>query len=157
MSPSRWMARLTLAAALAVAGCTGADTPQDIDTATDVCSRCRMSIGQLAHAGEMITADRRVRKYDSLGCLALDHHAEVEAGRPPRGAWVLDYRTQRWLEADEAYYALARMATDHMGYGIASTASREAALELTGSDERKVVRWPALHAAVVAAEARHDE
>ena len=142
-----------LAAALVPVGC-GGEGPEAIDTASDACSRCRMSIEQLAHAGEMITSDRRVRKYDSLGCLALDHHDERAAGRAPRGAWVYDFDTRQWLKAEEAFFALASLPTDHMGYGIAATRARERAVQLAGGVDQKVVRWEGLHAAVVSLEAQ---
>lgn len=133
------------------------DGPRDIDTAADACSRCRMSIDRLDHAGELITADGRVQKYDSLGCLALDHRDAISSGRRPAGAWVIDHATHRWIRAGDAYYALAGMPTDHMGYGIAASASREAAVALAGGDAGKVVGWTQLHQRVLDMEPRsHD-
>ncbi len=128
---------------VALGGC-GGDGPVDIDVSADSCSRCRMSIDQLAHAGEIITASGEVKKYDSLGCLAEDYRRQTGAGPRARGAFVVDYRTHRWVEASAAHYALASLPTDHMGYGIAALASREQALELVGGASEKVVTWDQL-------------
>ncbi len=118
--------------------------PVDIDTRTDACSRCRMPIDGLAHAGEMITAEGRVRKYDSLGGLVEDYREALAAGKKAAGVWVIDYRAKHWLPADSAHYALADLPTDHMGYGVAAMASRDAALTLVAGDAAKVVTWEGL-------------
>lgn len=152
----RWAGLAAIALTAGLAACDG-DGPQEIDPAADACSRCRMSIDQLAHAGEMVTSDGRVRKYDSLGCLVLDHADEAAAGRTPRAVWVLDYHARQWLRADQAYFALAELPTDHMGYGIAATGSQAAALKLTRNETQKVVRWRHLREAVAAREAQRHE
>jgi nitrous oxide reductase accessory protein NosL len=147
MRPRRCASALALA--ILIAGC-GADEPQDIDTKADACSRCRMSIERLDHAGQLVSVDGRVRKYDSLGCLALDYHEAVAAGKSPREAWVAEYRTGHWLKAEAAYFALAGLASDHMGYGVAATSSQADAEKLAAG--AKVVRWAELPTAVLAIE-----
>lgn len=152
--PMRSLAAGVLCGLLAACAPAG---PQEIDTRFDACSRCRMSIDRLTHAGEMLMADGRIRKYDSLGCLALDYRDATATGTPPREVWVVDHATGRWLNAGEAYFALAGLATDHMGYGVAAAASSQSALKLAAGAESKVVRWRDLPASVAAIErARHD-
>ncbi len=129
---------LVLLAACAASG------PVDIDTATDSCSVCRMSIDALAHAAEIVTADGVVRKFDSLGCLVDDYREARAAKRRLAGAWVIDYTTKRWVKAEDAYYALAHLASDHMGFGVAASATRDGALRITGGDRSKVVDWQGL-------------
>ncbi len=118
--------------------------PVDIDTGADACSRCRMAIDTLLHAGEMITAEGQVRKYDSLACLLDDYRAARAARQEPGGVWVIDYRSKQWVPAATAHYALADLPTDHMGRGVAAVASREEALKLVAGDARNVVSWEAL-------------
>ncbi len=118
--------------------------PVDIDTTTDVCARCRMSIDSLAHAAEIVTADGDVRKYDSLGCLLDDYRELTRRGRRLAGAWVVDHDTKRWLTASSAQYALAGLPTDHMAFGAAAAGSREAALKIARGDTSKVVGWETL-------------
>lgn len=118
--------------------------PVDIDTTSDSCTRCRMAIDGLAHAGEIITADGNVRKYDSLGCLLADYRDLASAGRRLAGAWVADYETKAWLKAEAAYYALAGLPTDHMGFGAAAVSTREAALKIAAGDTAKVMDWQGL-------------
>lgn len=131
-------------ALLAIAGC-GTTGPVDIDTAADACSRCRMSIDQVRHAGEIVTAGGEVRKYDSLGCLTADYRDDDRGpGRNARGIYVIDYRSGRWLDARSAHYALASLPTDHMGSGAAAFEKREEALALVGGAPDKVVGWDGL-------------
>jgi hypothetical protein len=119
--------------------------PVDIDTKTDVCARCRMSIDTLAHAAEIVTAEGDIRKYDSLGCLLDDYRELTKAGRRlAGGAWVIDYNTKGWLKAERAHYALANLPTDHMGFGAAATATRDAALKIGAGDAAKVLEWRGL-------------
>ncbi len=127
-----------LAAACAVSG------PVEIDTKTDACAVCRMSIDTLAHAGEIITADGAVRKFDSLGCLIDDYREARTANRQLTGVWAIDYPTKRWVKAEDAHYAIANLATDHMGFGVAASATRGGALKIAGGDRAKVVDWQGL-------------
>ncbi len=137
-APWRGLGLALLIAACAVSG------PVDIDTKTDACSVCRMSIDTLAHAGEIVTADGGVRKFDSLGCLIDDYRQARAANRRLTGTWVIDYATKRWVKAEDAHYALANLATDHMGFGVAASATRDGALEIAGGDRAKVVDWQGL-------------
>jgi hypothetical protein len=137
-------ARLSLVVFLAFVLACGVGPPQDIDTKSDACARCRMSIDGLAHAAEIITGDGQVRKYDSLGCLVKDYNEMPGVGRRHAGVWVVDYDTKGWVKADSAYYAMADLPTDHMGFGAAATATREAALKIAGGDAAKVVDWTTL-------------
>ncbi len=135
--------RLALVLVVLVSACAVVG-PVDIDTKTDVCARCRMSIDGLAHAAEIVAADGDIRKYDSLGCLLDDYRDLTKAGRCLAGAWVIDYNTKEWLRADSAYYALANLPTDHMGFGAAASAGRDAALKIAGGDATKVMDWQGL-------------
>lgn len=134
---------LALIAAVLLAAC-APKGPLDIDTKADVCSVCRMSIDSLAHAGEILTSDGSVRKHDSLGCLLDDYRALAKAGTRLAGAWVVDYGTHAWVKAEDAYYALVELQTDHMGFGAAATATREAALKLASGDATRVASWKGL-------------
>jgi copper chaperone NosL len=130
-----------LAVLLALGGCR-AEGPIDIDTSADACSRCRMSIDQARHAGEIVTASGEVRKYDSLGCLASDYReGRNGTGRDARGIYVIDYKTGKWIDARSAHYAFAGLATDHMGYGVAALEKREDAIAVAGGGADKVVSW----------------
>jgi hypothetical protein len=57
---------------------------------------------------------------------------------------VIDYDTKAWLKAEDAYYALADLPTDHMGFGAAAAATRAAAVKIAGGDASKVVDWQGL-------------
>ncbi len=132
---------LALVPGCVVQSCFVGDAVVPIDTASDVCSRCRMSIDSLSHAAEIVTGSGEVRKYDSLGCLLDDYRDLTRSGPAPRGTWVVDYDSKAYLNAEYAYFALANLPTDHMGFGAAATATREAAVKIAGGDVAKVKRW----------------
>ena len=135
---------LLFTALLALVPACAAVGPVDVDTKTDVCARCRMSIDTLAHAAEIVTADGDIRKYDSLGCLLEDYREMTKTGRRLAGVWVIDYDTKGWLKAESAYYALVNLPTDHMGFGAAATSARGAASRIAGGDAAKVIDWRGL-------------
>ena len=120
--------------------------PADIDITTDVCARCHMSIDTVAHAAEIVTGEGDIRKYDSLGCLLEDYRELTAAGRRVTGTWVVDYGSRKFVRAEAAVYALANLATDHMGFGAVATTTREAALKIAGGDAAKVLDWQGLQA-----------
>lgn len=83
----------------------------------EVCTNCKMHVGDPRFAAQLQTADGEILNFDDPGCLFdyLDDH-------DPRAhaLYFRDHRSNRWLSESEAGF----VAVDDspMGYGIAAVA-----------------------------------
>jgi copper chaperone NosL len=143
--PRRRRVRLTilglLAPLLVLAAC-GGRGPQPIALGQENCDYCRMTIGDGRYAGEAVSDKGKVRKFDSVECLA-----SFVVGNRATGAasavWVADYdHPGSWLAADTARFLRAASGRSPMGLGIMAFAS-DAALEAARAREGgEAMRWP---------------
>lgn len=118
-----------LSLTLLLSGCsTQVDTsPQPIDSSLDICPTCNMSIVDMRFAGEIVTQEGHVEKFDDIGCLAL--HLKKNSQEPAikeSMIYIKDYNTMEWIKASEATYIKAHINTP-MNFGIVGFGSPEAA------------------------------
>jgi copper chaperone NosL len=76
--------------------------PLDIATG-DVCSRCRGAIAEKQFAAEFITKDGFVRKFDDISCM-IEHAKNKVKTENIAAYFTMDYPSQKWLKAEEAFY-----------------------------------------------------
>jgi len=76
--------------------------PLDIGTG-DVCTRCRGVIAEKQFAAEFITKDGFVRKFDDISCM-IEHAKNKVKMENIAAYFTMDYATQQWLKAEEAFY-----------------------------------------------------
>lgn len=108
-----------------IGGCrAGGDQPPVIRYGEEACARCRMLINDDRFAAASLTSQGEVRKFDDIGCLMLYHSQQQEQ---PKRVWVRDYTQDRWLDARTAFYIQSKQIASPMGYGIAATATQQAA------------------------------
>ncbi len=129
------LAMLLLLAAFA--GCTSGNVrPVDIYP-EDMCAHCRMAVTDQRFAGEVITTEREVFKFDDLGC--LEAFQEGHHGLRVKAVFVKEYTTKAWLEYDRAVIVTTAIPTP-MGSGkIAlpdSSAARQFLAMYGGQQER---------------------
>lgn len=76
--------------------------PAELDTRSEACASCRMSVSDARFASQLVAPGELPRFFDDLGCLA----AFLKAGKAPPGAaaFVADHRTKAWIRADRAVY-----------------------------------------------------
>ena len=127
--------------------CTGAGPggPPEIRLGVDVCDGCGMAIAQPRYAAAAVADDggeRRVLKFDDIGCLA-----RWEAGTPGatvRGLWVHDSKTAAWVEAGKATFVQSHELSTPMGYGLAAFESASAAGVLAAERAGRTLSWSAI-------------
>jgi len=136
-----------VAAFLLLAGCSQEPPsgPVEITWDRDTCERCAMAIGDRRFAAQVRKArDRRVHRFDDLGCALLwlaEHEGEGIAGSGAEGfeIWVRDTRGESWIDGRAARYAAGHRTP--MGYGFAPTASdRAGSLDLAAVQSQLLVR-----------------
>ncbi len=79
----------------------------------ETCSECGMHITDVKFAGEYVTSDGRVKKFDDLGCLVESYIKEKDK---VVNIWVKDFDTGVWIGSDEAVFVEG--FTTPMNYGF---------------------------------------
>jgi copper chaperone NosL len=90
-----------------------------------------MQISQPRFAAEILTPEGTYAKFDDLGCFRAHRAAHADLAAAP--AWVVDYETGGWIEAQRAVYAGGAREPTPMASGLVATSSRERAAAL-GTD-----------------------
>jgi copper chaperone NosL len=90
--------------ALAVAACgSEPQQPAALETRTDACAFCRMTVSNAALAAQIVAPGEEPRFFDDIGCMAAylkDHPARSGGAR----AYVADHLSKTWVAADVALY-----------------------------------------------------
>lgn len=101
--------------------------PVDIDLG-DMCQSCKMAISQKKYAAEFVDKDGAVFKFDDIGCMS--RFVRQRGLEDKVEAWfVVDYRTQRWLQAENATYIKSASLPSPMGSGLIAVENRADAEE----------------------------
>ena len=115
---------------MALAACrSGPPQPIDIE-ASDMCARCRMAISQNRYAAELVDHEGNVWKFDDIGCMlryTRDHGLKPQL----QTYFVMDYRTQHWLDATRAAYVRSDQIPSPMSGGIVAFEEKAKAEEFS--------------------------
>jgi len=90
--------------------------------ASDMCSLCKMAISEKRFAAEIITENEEVLKFDDIGCL-LRYRQKAE-NQPETAVFFVDYETQNWIKADNAFFVKSGTIKTPMGSGIVAFADK---------------------------------
>ena len=95
---------LALFAAAALAGCSrGPAPPAVLDTRTEACRFCRMTVSEHCFAAQLVAPGEEPVFFDDIGCLRdyLRREGELPGDTV---AYVADHRTGIWVPARAAVY-----------------------------------------------------
>ena len=123
--PRPWRAAaLALAAVAALAGCREAELgPATLDPRNDTCRFCRMSVGDMRFAVQIVAPGEEPVYFDDLGCLT--HYVKGEGLPPGAVVYVADHAARTWVRADQAVFTRVEGLDTPMGSGL--IAHRDAA------------------------------
>lgn len=111
-------ATLAVATLVATAACSQAELgPAPLDARNDTCRFCRMSVGDMRFAAQIVAPGEEPVFFDDLGCLT--HF--VTGGDPlPPGAvvYVSDHAARTWVRADQAVFTRVEKLDTPMGSGL---------------------------------------
>ena len=94
------------------------DEPVPVAWDREVCSYCRMHVGEPRHAVQLVTADGTVRNFDDVGC-ALQYLA---AHRPDVHRLWFHGEGTAWIPADRVGFVAT--AVTPMGFGLLAVDGR---------------------------------
>ena len=120
--------------AIMLAACQGGDsTAPQVDGAA--CAECRGVIGDERFAAQYRLADGTVKSFDDPGCLFRAMRNETRA---PSVVRFRAYASERWLPADQTWFAKTPATTSPKGYGWAAFGSfgeAQEAVSVAGAGE----------------------
>lgn len=90
----------------------------------DLCSSCRMAIVERTFAGELITQEGDVFKFDDLGC--MEKFKLMSSTKTFAAEFVNDYESNKWLKQAESTIIETHLATP-MSSGLAAFSNPERA------------------------------
>jgi copper chaperone NosL len=113
--------------------------PPEINYGRDVCVECGMLISEARFAAAHRLDDGTEKKFDDVGGM-LKHGRENDemAGAV---AWVHDFTTEEWVEADAAFYVPTRSVATPMAHGIVAFADHGRASEFAAGVDGEVIDW----------------
>lgn len=124
MTTRKLMAVLALAATTATAGCgPGELGPAPLDPRNETCRFCRMSVGDMRFAAQIVAPGEEPVFFDDLGCLT--HFVQGEGLAPGAVVFVADHAARTWVRADQAVFTKVEKLDTPMGSGL--IAHRDAA------------------------------
>ena len=132
-----------VAAALLLGAC-AAGGPEPIAYGRDACDYCRMVISDARYGAELVTAKGKVRRFDSIECLAA-YYLQVRAEGQVRSLWVTDFaRPGTLVPAADAQYVRAAGPGSPMGMGLTALGPQAdgAARRRVAGDDASPMRWP---------------
>jgi copper chaperone NosL len=120
-------AAIALAAFILLAACGGGSEPKPaaINEDTDKCAACNMQVKDDGFATQLITEDKRVFKFDDIGCM-FEWKSE-NSGTEIAIEFVRDHGTLEWVKAENAFYVYDPSFQTPMAYGVLSFRDRTAA------------------------------
>jgi copper chaperone NosL len=101
--------------ALSAVACRGGGRP--LVAWRDACEFCRMAIVDPRFGAELVTAQGRVRTFDSIECLASYVNAS-EAAPAPRAILVADFASARLVPVDSAVFVRSDSLHSPMGRAL---------------------------------------
>ncbi len=113
---SGWLLFL-LAVVIVVGGCDSTVMQPVEFYPEDMCSTCKMAISDKRFAGELVSSEGTVQKFDDLGCMFRQLSKAPDAGRTVSG-FVVDFEDRGWVGMTEARYLRSEMVKTPMRSGL---------------------------------------
>ncbi len=97
----------------------GPPSPVEIEP-VDFCSLCKMAISQKQYAAELIDSERRIFKFDDIGCMLRFARERKPAGGKSEEIYlfVRDYETLEWLKSASATFVRSAQIPSPMASGL---------------------------------------
>lgn len=146
---------VTLSALVGACAGAAATGPPDIKYGRDVCVECSMVISEARFAAAYRLDDGTEKLFDDIG--GMLKHGNETGDVAHATAWVHDFQTEEWVQADVAFYVPTRSVATPMGHGVVAFADHARAMEFAIGVEGEVVDWATVvHIPIVDGLIAHD-
>lgn len=110
---------------LSLTGCAvSAYEPIKIEQNIESCDVCKMGIGEIESAAQMILKDGKPILFDDIGCLVV----YIQEEKPEyKVAFVHDYHSEKWISFDQATFVHTQSIDSPMNYRLVAFESEEEA------------------------------
>lgn len=109
--------------------------PVKIYYGEDVCERCKMIISEKDFAAQSQLSNGKIVKFDDLGCLF--HYLDEKEKDQFSAVYVMDYSSQQWIKAENAYFVWTENIKTPMGHGVIALRDSHEASELVNKENGK--------------------
>lgn len=109
-----------------LAACSGEPKtgPVEVKWDRDTCVRCNMALSEKRFAVQVRGGPKhQAFKFDDVGCVFFWLKDKPWAEDPATEIWVMDIRSNQWIDARKAYYVPGKMTP--MAYGFGAVALPE--------------------------------
>lgn len=121
---TRLLVALMLLLALAGCGREPKTGPVEVKWDRDTCVRCNMALSDKRYAAQVRGGPKhQAFKFDDFGCVVFWLRDKPWADDPATEIWVMDLRSDKWIDARKAYYVPNKMTP--MAYGFGAVALPE--------------------------------
>jgi len=115
----------------------GPPPPAPLDTRSDMCAFCRMTVSVQRLAGQIVAPSEEPKFFDDIGCLRdyLRQHPQLTTGSV---SYVADHRTGEWVDASRAVFTRTRAVQTPMASGLiahADASSRDRDSDAAGGSD----------------------
>lgn len=132
-SVTRWI-MIVIICGVILGGC-GEKTylPREINSETDVCEVCNMSIVHNEYAGQIVLKNGDYETFDDIGCLMdyIELNGDGEVG----AAYIKNKATNEWIDVYKAIYVYNKNYWTPMNYGVIAFATKDEAKEWMNDEE----------------------
>ena len=89
--------------------------PPKIIYGEDMCEECKMIINEQRFASAIVT-QKNTYRFDDIGCMFvfISKHPEIK----PLKVWVNDFKSEEWIDGQNAVFVASKNVMTPMGYGI---------------------------------------
>lgn len=129
---------------LAIASCSSDNEfkPVDINYGEDICERCKMIISEERFSSQLILNNGEHHSFDDIGGMIL-YLSENNINPAAIKIYVKDFKTNKWLNSDNAVYINVENIKTPMNYGIIAVSDRDSADEIISKNGGRIVgRFP---------------
>jgi copper chaperone NosL len=118
--------------------------PEPIEYGADECDYCRMTIVDIQHGAEVVTAKGRVYKFDAIECMV--HYVNEKGPETFHSFWVNDYTrtTGELFDATACTYLISPNIPSPMGAFLSAFEKEGTAKEFQQEKTGEVYTWEGL-------------
>ena len=141
MNKSFWkVALMGIGTLLLVSACSKETVePVEINSETDTCANCNMSVADDQHSTEIILTNGKTVIFDDIGCMFkwVDANEDKEINK----SFVRDYYSNEWIDVEESYFVYGETIKTPMSFHVVSFKDQSSAEDFAMESEGELLSY----------------